>query len=150
MPPIFKKDDRFKQGIFKPKNPEKFIGKFAIFRSSYERAFFLKMDNNPNVLEWGSENVIVPYKHPIDNKIHKYYVDAYVVIKEGNATNKYLIELKPSSQTEQPKASKRKKKETMIYENFQWKVNQAKWAAAEQYAKLKGAKFLILTEKDLF
>jgi hypothetical protein len=50
MPPIFKKDDRFKQGIFKPKNPEKFLGKFAIFRSSYERAFFLKMDNNEKAL----------------------------------------------------------------------------------------------------
>lgn len=150
MPPIFKKDERFKQGIFRPKHPEKFIGKFAIFRSSYERQFFLKMDNNPNVLEWGSENIIIPYKSPIDNKIHKYYVDAYVVIKEGEIVNKYLIELKPSSQTKSPKASKRKKKETVIYENMQWAINQAKWDAAKKYAETKGAKFLILTEKDLF
>lgn len=150
MPPIFKKDERFKQGVFRPKHPEKFIGKFAIFRSSYERQFFLKMDNNPNVLEWGSENVVIPYKSPIDNKIHRYYVDAYVVIKEGDAIKKYLIELKPSSQTEPPKASKRKKSQTVLYENMQWCINQAKWDAAKKYAESKGAKFLILTEKDLF
>jgi hypothetical protein len=150
MPPIFKKDERFKQGIFRPKNPEKFIGKFAIFRSSYERAFFLKMDNNPNVIEWGSENVVIPYKHPVDNRIHKYYVDAYVVIKEGNSIKKYLIELKPLAQTTAPKPSKKKKKETVLYENFQWQVNQAKWDAAQKYAASKGASFLILTEKDLF
>lgn len=150
MPPIFKKDERFKQGVFRPKHPEKFIGQFAIFRSSYERQFFLKMDNNPNVLEWGSENVIIPYKSPIDNKMHKYYVDAYVVIKEGNEIKKYLIELKPSTQTEPPKSSKRKKSQTVIYENMQWTINQAKWEAAKKYAESKGAKFLILTEKDLF
>jgi hypothetical protein len=51
MPPIFKKDKRFIQGIFKPKNPKKFIGKIAIFRSSYERKFFIWADQNPNVLE---------------------------------------------------------------------------------------------------
>lgn len=150
MPPIFKKDERFKQGVFQPKNKEKFIGKFAIFRSSYERKFFLWADKNPNVLEWGSENIIVPYISPIDNKYHRYFVDNYIVIKEGNKIKKYLIEIKPFAQTQQPKPSNRKKKSTILYENTQWVVNQAKWEAAKKFAASRNAEFLLLTEKELF
>lgn len=150
MPPIFKKDERFKQGIFKPRNPEKFIGKVAIFRSSFERKFFLWADKNPNVIEWGSENIIVPYKSPIDKKYHRYYVDTFVVIKEGNNIKKYLIEIKPFSQTQPPKPSNRKKESTILYENIQWVINQAKWEAAKKFATSRNAEFLILTEKELF
>jgi hypothetical protein len=150
MPPLFKKDERFKQGIFQPKNPDKFIGKFAIFRSSFERTFFLWADKNPNVLEWGSENIVVPYKSPIDNKMHRYYVDNYIVIKEGSAIKKYLIEIKPFKQTLPPVSSNKKKKQTMLYENTQWAINSAKWEAAKKFAEAKGAKFIIITEKDLF
>lgn len=161
MPPIFIKDDRFKQGIFRPKNSSKFIGKdviiqkknlgkVAIFRSSYERKFFLWADNNPNVLEWGSESIVVPYISPIDNRKHRYFVDNYVVLKEGTKIKKYLIEIKPLKQTQPPTQSKRKKKETVIYENTMWSVNQSKWEAAKLFAQKMGMEFIILTEKDLF
>lgn len=150
MPPIFKKDERFKQGIFQPKNPQKFIGKYAIFRSSYERKFFLWADKNPNVLEWGSENIVVPYISPIDNRYHRYFVDNYIIIKEGNNIKKYLIEIKPFSQTQKPKPSNRKKKSTVLYENTQWVINQAKWEAAKKFAASRNAEFLLLTEKELF
>lgn len=150
MPPIFKKDDRFKQGIFRPKNPKKFIGEYAIFRSSYERKFMLWADSNPNVLEWSSEKVIIPYISPIDNRIHRYYIDTHVVIKEGDKIKKYLIEIKPYNQTQPPKPSKKKKKETVLYENTQWLINNAKWESAKKFAESKGAEFLILTEKELF
>jgi hypothetical protein len=150
MPPLFKKDERFKQGIFQPKNPQKFIGKFAIFRSSYERKFMLWADSNPNVLEWSSEQIIIPYKSPLDGKMHRYYVDNHVVIKEGEVIKKYLIEIKPSKQTQAPTQSKRKKPETLLYENTQWEINQAKWKAAKLFAASKGAEFIILTEKELF
>lgn len=149
MPPFFKKDDRFKQGIFKPKNPEKFMGEYAIFRSSYERRFFLWADKNPNVLEWSSEQIVIPYKSPLDNRIHRYYIDAYMVLKEGDVIKKYLIEIKPYSQTQPPKPSKRKKKETVLYENIQWQINNAKWESAKKFAESKGAKFIILTENEL-
>jgi hypothetical protein len=145
-----KKDERFKQGYFRPKNPKKFIGEFAIFRSSYERKFMIWADNNPNVLEWGSEQIIVPYISPIDNKIHRYFVDNYIVLKEGDKIRKYLIEIKPFKQTQAPKESKKKKRATVLYENTQWAVNQAKWESAKVYAKSKGAEFIILTEKELF
>lgn len=150
MPPIFKKDDRYKQGVFKPKNVKKFIGEYAIYRSSYELKFFRFADENPNVLEWGSENIVVPYISPLDGRVHRYYVDNYMVIKEGTAIKRYLVEIKPSGQTVQPKKSKRKKQSTIIHENTQWVLNQAKWEAAREYAKKKGFEFIIITEKELF
>jgi hypothetical protein len=146
----FKKDPRFTQGIFKPLHPEKFNGKFAIFRSSFERKFMIWADSNPNVLEWGSENIVVPYISPVDGKAHRYYVDNYVVIKEGTKIKKYLIEIKPYSQTIPPKPSNRKKKATVIYEQKQWLINQAKWESAKKFASTKNAEFLIITEKELF
>ena len=148
--PILNKDPRFTQGIFKPNNPKKFIGKFAVFRSSFERKFFLWADSNPNVLEWGSENIIVPYKSPIDDRWHRYYVDNYVVLKEGVNIVKYLVEIKPYKQTIAPVVSKRKKKATLLYEQTQWVINQAKWEAAEKFAKSKGFKFIKITERELF
>ena len=150
MPPIFKKDERFKQGIFRPINKDKFIGEFAIFRSSYERKFMLWADKNPNVLEWSSERIIIPYKSPLDGKIHRYFIDNYMAIKEGNNIKKYLIEIKPFSQTQKPKPSNRKKQSTVLYENTQWVINQAKWEAAKKFAASRNAEFLLLTEKELF
>lgn len=149
MPPKLNKDDRFKQGIFVPKNASKFIGKYAIFRSSYEQRFFIWADNNPNILEWGSENVVIPYKSPLDGKHHRYYLDCYIVIKEGNNISKYLIEIKPYNQTQPPKPSKRKKQKTILYENAQYAVNKAKWDAAQLYAASKDAEFLLITEREL-
>jgi hypothetical protein len=150
MPPIFKKDERFKQGIFRPINKDKFIGEFAIFRSSYERKFMLWADKNPNVLEWSSERIVIPYKSPLDGKIHRYFIDNYMAIKEGDKIKKYLIEIKPFSQTQKPKPSNRKKKSTVLYENTQWVINQAKWEAAKKFAASRNAEFLLLTEKELF
>ena len=161
MPPLFKKDERFTQGIFRPRNPDKFIGKdlivekknlgkAAIFRSSYERKFFIWADSHPSVLEWGSENIVIPYISPVDNRYHRYFVDNYVVWKEGTTIKKYLIEIKPFAQTQPPKHSNRKKKATMLYENTQWSINKAKWEAAKKVASHINAEFLILTEKELF
>lgn len=147
---ILNKDPRFTQGIFKPNNPHKYIGKFAIFRSSFERKFMLWADKNPNVLEWGSENIIVPYISPVDGKVHRYYVDNYVVIKEGTIIKKYLIEIKPYAQTLPPKPSTRKKKSTVLYENKTYAVNMKKWEYAREWASKRGMEFLIITERELF
>ena len=150
MPPIFKRDPRFKQGIFKPKNPKKFLSERAIYRSSYELRFFRWADENPNVLEWSSESIIIPYISPIDGKGHRYYVDNYCVLKEGDIIKRYLVEIKPSSQIQKPKVTKTKKPASLLYEQTQWVVNQAKWEAAGIYAKKRGFEFIILTEKELF
>ena len=144
------KDPRFKQGIYKPKYPNKFIGKHAIYRSSFELRFMQWADRNVNVLEWGSENIIIPYTSPLDGRVHRYYVDNFVVIREGTVIKKYLVEIKPYQQTQPPTTTKRKKQATILYEQSQWVVNQAKWAAAKEFARKKTAEFIIITERELF
>ena len=144
----FVKNPKYKQGIYTPKNASKFIVTTAIYRSSLELKFFRFCDNNSNVTKWGSESVVVPYVSPLDNKVHRYFVDNYVVIKEGDKTKTYLIEIKPFKQTKPPE-TKYRKKQHLIYEQSQYLVNQAKWESARKYCSQKGIEFLILTEKEL-
>ena len=139
---------KWRQGIFTPKNQNKFIGSKAVYRSGLELKFFRFCDDNPNVLEWGSENIIVPYISPLDNRAHRYYVDNYIAIKEGSEVVKYLVEIKPSKQTKPP-TTKYRKRQHLIYEQKQYVINQAKWKAAKEFCKKKGFTFIILTEKEL-
>jgi hypothetical protein len=139
----------YKQGVFKPKNSLKFDGKAAIYRSSYELKFFRWCDENVNVLKWGSENVVIPYVNPNTNKLSKYFVDSFIVLKEGSKHNKYLIEIKPFKQTRPPNPSRYRNKDNLLYEQTMWNQNQAKWDAANKWAKKHSAEFIILTEKEL-
>lgn len=147
---IHKKGD-FKKGLYRPKHVHKYIGRSTPeYRSSWELYFFQWCDRNPNVLEWAAEAVVVPYTSPIDNKIHRYYVDNILVLKEGNKNVKYLVEIKPHKQTMPPVFSRRKKRETLIHEQVTYEVNKVKWEAAKCWALKNGYKFIILTEKELF
>jgi hypothetical protein len=140
---------KFKQGLFKPKNKEKYIGKEdPVYRSGWELKFFRWADDNPNVVEWASEAIVIPYVSPIDRKVHRYYTDGVVAIKEDNIIKKYIIEIKPSAQTVLP-VKGRKRMSTMIYETARYAQNQAKWDAARKYATKHGYDFIILTEKEL-
>ena len=116
---------KWRQGIFVPNNQDKFIGTKATYRSGLELKFFRFCDTNLNVLEWGSENIVVPYKSPLDNRHHKYYVDNFVVIREGNEVKKYLVEIKPYSQTKKPQ-TKYRKKQHLIYEQKAYVTNTLK------------------------
>lgn len=140
----------FRQGIYKPVNRSKYKGsKDPVYRSGWELKFFKFCDSNVNVLEWTSEGIVIPYISPVDNKVHRYFVDNMVYIKEGDKKKRYLIEIKPSKQTVPPVESKRKKKSTMIYEQVTYAQNRAKWAAATDYAKKHNMEFKIITEKEL-
>ena len=143
-----KKRPKYRQGIFKPINDDKFIGSKATYRSGLELKFFRFCDNNQNVIKWGSENIIVPYISPLDGRMHRYYVDNYVVIKEGKDIKKYLVEIKPSKQTKPPQ-TKYRKKQHLLYEQKAYAVNQAKWEAARTYSKKYGLSFIIITEREL-
>lgn len=139
----------YKQGIYKPQNPQKYKGtKDPVYRSGYELKFMCWADNHPNVVHWGSECIIIPYISPIDGKMHRYFVDNFVRLKVGNETKTFLVEIKPKDQTKAPILEGRKQK-TKIYETARWAVNQAKWEAAKAWAKKKGWEFTILTEKEL-
>lgn len=139
---------KYRQGIFTPKNKDKFIGRRAVFRSGLELKFFRFCDENVNVIKWSSENVVVPYLSPVDGRVHRYYVDNFIMLKEGDTVTKYLVEIKPYRQTKPP-ATKYRKKQHLLYEQKQWAVNQSKWDSARKFAKQKGWKFIIITEKDL-
>lgn len=143
------KNTKFKQGIFKPKNPSKYIGKETpVYRSGWELKFFRWCDDNSNIIEWASESVIVPYVSPLDGKVHRYYTDGIVAIKEPQGIKKYIIEIKPKSQTQVPVRG-RKRHSTMVYETARYAQNQAKWEAAKRWCDKHGFQFLILTEEHL-
>lgn len=142
---------KYKQGFFKPRNPEKYKGDPTniTYRSQWELKFMAYIDNHPNVIWWKSEEVIVPYRSPIDNKIHRYFPDfvIFMINKDGRKET-VMIEIKPKSQTLEPiKQSKKTKK--YINEVYTWGINQAKWKAAAEYCADRGWKFQIMTEDHL-
>ena len=86
-------------GYFKPKNPKKYRGNPTniVYRSLWERKFMVFCDNNPSILQWGSEEVIIPYRAP-DGKVRRYYPDFYIKVREkSNKITKYIIEVKPKN-----------------------------------------------------
>jgi hypothetical protein len=139
------------KGKYQPTNPKKYRGDptSIIYRSLWERKFMVYCDNNENILEWGSEELALPYRSPIDNKIHRYFPDFYIKVKESNGSiKKYIIEIKPKKQTIEPIPQKRKTK-GYIYEVYEYAKNQAKWKAAEEFCKDRGYEFKVLTEDHL-
>jgi hypothetical protein len=139
------------KGRYTPKNPHKYRGDVThiIYRSSYEVRFMKWCDFNEGVIEWGSEEIVVPYLSPLDNKIHRYFVDFFIKVKtKDGVIKKYLIEVKPFRFTQEPHVPSRKTK-TFINEVFQWAVNNAKWDAARNAATQYGWEFMLITEKDL-
>ena len=106
-------------------------------------------DGNTSVIEWGSETVIIPYLSPVDNRVHRYFVDFYIKVRNSNnVVQKYLIEIKPEKFTKPPEIPVKKTKK-FIDEVYQYGINQAKWKAAFEFCQDRKMKFMILTEKDL-
>lgn len=135
------------QGKFKLKNPNKYLGDIqnVCYRSSWELSLMMWCDNSPSVINWSSEEIIIPYLCPTDNARHRYYVDFTITFNDGKT---YWIELKPEKYTKVPKNNKKKNK-TYIKEVFEYVKNQAKWKAALSYATAHGATFQVWTEKTL-
>ena len=105
-------------GKFQPSYPKKYKGDPTniIYRSLWERKFMVYCDLNENILEWGSEEIALPYRSPIDNRIHRYFPDFYIKVKESSGQiKKYIIEIKPKKQTIEPQVKTRKTK-SYIYE----------------------------------
>ena len=139
------------RGLYRVENPSKYRGDIThvVWRSTWELKFMKWCDHNPAVLEWGSETVVIPYISPVDNRIHRYFVDFYMkVLDKNKSTTKYLIEIKPEKFTRPPVKPKRITKR-FIDEVFQYGVNDAKWKAAFEYCEDRNMKFMVLTEKDL-
>jgi|TARA_B100001245_G_scaffold106914_1_gene78011 hypothetical protein len=134
------------KGKFIPRNPIKYLGdlKSIVYRSSYELKFMNWCDLNESVKGWASEEVAIPYRNPLDNKVHKYMVDFYIQVDK----KKYLVEVKPERFTKPPETQKRKTKR-YIQEVAQYGVNEAKWKSAKDFCKKQNMEFMIITEKEL-
>ena len=140
------------KGKYQPSYPKKYKGDPTniVYRSLWERKFMVYCDKNENILEWGSEEVIVPYRSPIDNRYHRYFPDFYIKVRESNGKiKKMIIEIKPFKQCQEPKVQKRKTK-SYVYEVVEYAKNQAKWEAAKEWCLDRGYEFKVLTENELF
>lgn len=145
---------KYYQGKFTPKTPAKYSGDASqiIYRSSWELKFFIWCDSNPQIIRWCSEEIVIPYQCPTDNKMHRYFPDALITVKSNkdglDEIKTYLVEIKPKRQTIEPKMRKHKSKQYLT-EVLTWGKNSAKWAAAKQYCAQRGYEFIIITEDHL-
>ena len=101
------------KGRYTPKNPKKYKGDHhnIVYRSLWERKFMVYCDNSDNILEWGSEEIIIPYLSPWDGKLHRYFPDFYIKVRQASGDiKKFIIEVKPKKQTRPPEPVHRKTK----------------------------------------
>ena len=139
------------KGKYKPSYPEKYKGDPTniIYRSLWERKFCVYCDLNENILEWSSEEKFIPYRSPLDGKIHRYFPDFLIKVKESNGSiKKYMIEIKPSKQTVPPIKPQRQTKR-YISEVYEYAKNQSKWEAAKEWCEDRGYEFKVITENEL-
>ena len=138
------------KGKFRPKNPQKYKGDAnnIIYGSTWEIKVMNYLDDNPNVIWWGSEELPIPYLNPVDKKKHRYFPDFIAKMRKSDGTvMTYVIEVKPERQTQPPK--QKRKTKTFLQEAITYEINKAKWYAAEEFCKDHGWQFQILTEKHL-
>lgn len=139
------------KGYFKPRNPAKYRGDptNVIYRSGWELKLMMWLDSHKDVLEWGSEEFFIPYRSPVDGRVHRYFPDFFV--KRKNTEGKIetlIIEVKPFAQTQEPRKQD-KPNRRYINEVVTWGINSSKWKAAQEYCLDRGWQFKLITEKEL-
>lgn len=142
---------RYNQGIFHPKHPEKYVGDLdkIFYRSGWEKKLMLWCDNNPSILKWGSEEIVIHYFDPIKNKPRRYFPDFVILYKHRDGTEqRVVVEVKPDKQTRMP-AKPQRQTRRYLTEMTTYVTNEAKWKAAIKWCDEKGFKFMIITEKHL-
>lgn len=136
---------RFSQGVFTPQNPLKYVGIGKImYRSSWEHRFMVFCDTNVNVLEWASESIRIPYRHPLTGKQTTYVPDFLIRYRDKNNTiSTELIEVKPLDQSLLKEGMNANQRATVA-------INHAKWAMAKKWCSRQGIKFRIIGKDDIF
>ena len=140
------------KGRYFPTNPKKYRGNTnqIIYRSLWERKVMVYCDKNDAIIEWGSEEVIVPYLSPMDGKIHRYFPDFYMKVRQADgSTKKFIIEVKPKSQCKQPVKNPKRRTTKWFNEVKTFAINQAKWKSAREFCEDKGMEFKIFTEDHI-
>ncbi len=107
-------------------------------------------DNNPNIIQWGSEEFFINYFDPTTNKVRRYFPDFFVKIKnKSGEIKKYIIEVKPKKQTIEPTKNPKRKTKSWINEVLTYEKNKSKWEAATEFCKDNLMEFKIITEDEL-
>nr|DAH65150.1 MAG TPA: Endonuclease [Caudoviricetes sp.] len=138
-------------GKWQPKNVAKYKGdwKKITYRSNWEKFVFNWLDNHPDVIQWGSETVIIPYFSNADGKKRRYYMDMWVKFSNGQ---QFFFEVKPKKETRPPTKpvnNTAASKKRFINEMYTWAVNSDKWKAAQAVADKMGIQFRLITEDAL-
>ena len=139
------------KGKFKPINRKKYKGdpREIIYRSLWELKLMNYCDSNKSILKWSSEEIIIPYRCPTDNRIHRYFPDFYIKYKDAKGKlHEKIIEIKPAKQVKEPKIQKKRTRK-YVTEVMTYAKNTAKWEAAEDFCKDRRWEFQIMTEKEL-
>lgn len=142
----------YKQGKFKPNNPQKYGGDPTniVYRSSYELKFMQYCDLTENVISYQSEEFCIAYRSPIDNKYHRYFPDFFVKYKDKDGTIRNLVvEVKPAKDLKMPETNPKRRTKSWAYSVKMWAINQAKWEACREYCKDRGWEFKVFTEREL-
>ncbi len=140
------------KGKYKPSYPQKYKGDPTniIYRSLWERKFMRYCDLTENISQWQSEEFWIPYKSPLDNRMHRYFPDFFIKYTDASGKKRsVVIEVKPKKQLKEPKRNPKKRTKSWAMEVQTWVINQAKWKAAEEYCADRKYEFKIMTEDDL-
>jgi hypothetical protein len=142
----------YKQGKFKPKNPQKYDGNPTeiYFRSSYELKMFQYCDLTESVISYQSEEFCIPYRSPIDGRIHRYFPDMKLKYKDKDGNTRTLVvEIKPAKDLKMPETNPKRRTKSWAHSVKMWAINQAKWEAAKNWCADRKYEFKIFTETDL-
>ena len=133
------------QGIYEIQNPSKYVGKRRPrYRSGWEMSFMRFCDVNPNVLQWASEAIQIPYRNPLTGKMTHYVPDFLITYRTQNNTVKAeLIEIKPRGQSEIVEGQRPRDRAVVA-------INMAKWDAATKWCRRQGLTFRVITEDHMF
>jgi hypothetical protein len=136
---------RWAQGNYVIINREKYAGNGTPrYRSGWELSFMKFCDTNDHVLQWASESIAIPYRHPITGKMTQYIPDFLITYRNrDNTVRAELIEIKPKSQS--VIESKMNSRDRAVVA-----INYAKWDAATRWARKNGLTFRVITESDMF
>lgn len=136
---------KYSQGEFAPQNTKKYIGSYPIqYRSSWELSLMRVLDHHPNVTQWASESIKIPYEHPLTGKWTFYIPDFLIVFTDKDGRKRAeIVEIKPAKEASIERAKSKKDKLVLA-------VNQAKWKAAIAWCHKNGLTFRVMTEDHLF
>ena len=134
------------QGTYTVINRAKYVGNGEPrYRSGWELSFMRFLDSNDHILQWASESIAIPYRHPLTGKMTQYIPDFLITYRtKNNQMRAELIEIKPSTQTTLEAAGRSVRDQAAAV------LNMYKWQAAQAWCSQNGIRFRVLTENDIF